>query len=183
MTPEILRHLRESRGLTREQLADHLGDCSPSTVNKWERGMHDIPAWVEEKMLRAIEVKLPLDELHLLLSEAQSTGLPADQIIADALRLWLKTQRQEKSPSQTGADLVKPPAWTPPTSRVQTVASTSHSRASASAEEIANIVKLPPQHVVSLNESAQTAPIPARDETLGAFSKPARKSPAKKRTP
>jgi hypothetical protein len=104
----------------------------------------------------------------------------ANESLTLPLKIVSSTQHQ-KSPSQTGADLVKPPAWTPPTSRVHLVASTSRSRASAPAAEIANIVPLPAQHVVSLNESAKPAPIPARDETLGAFPKPSRKPRAKNR--
>ncbi|MCG3206299.1 MAG: hypothetical protein KCHDKBKB_03033 [Elusimicrobia bacterium] len=93
MTKEQLESLRKSRGLTREQLAADLGGCTAQAIVKWERGERAIPAWVEEKMMRAIPVTLPLDELHLLLDEAQASGLSADQIIAEAIRLWLKTKR------------------------------------------------------------------------------------------
>jgi transcriptional regulator with XRE-family HTH domain len=92
MKPETLRHLRETRSLTREQLAVVLG-CSAAAIVQWEAGRREIPGWVEEKMMRSIPVKLPLDELHLLLTEAQSSGLAAENIIAEAIRLWLKSRR------------------------------------------------------------------------------------------
>lgn len=44
-------------------------------------------------MMRSIPVTLPLDELHLLLSESQSSGMAAETIIAEAIRLWLKSRR------------------------------------------------------------------------------------------
>lgn len=96
MTPETLRYLREQRGLTREELAEFLGDCSASTVNKWERNMHAIPQWVEDKMLRHIPIQLPYQELHELLDEASTSGRSASAIIAEALRLWLTAQNEAK---------------------------------------------------------------------------------------
>lgn len=93
MKPQQLETLRKSRGLTREELATELGGCTAQAIVKWERGERSIPAWVEEKMMRAIPVTLPLDELHLLLTEAQRSGQSAESIIAEAIRLWLKAQR------------------------------------------------------------------------------------------
>lgn len=93
MTKEHLEHLRKSRGLTREELAAELGGCTAQAIVKWERGERAIPAWVEEKMMRSIPVTLPLDELHLLLTEAQLTGQSPDTILAEAIRLWLNSKR------------------------------------------------------------------------------------------
>jgi len=36
--PQILKELREEKGLTQTQLANHLGYKSPVTVNQWETG-------------------------------------------------------------------------------------------------------------------------------------------------
>lgn len=93
MKAEQLETLRKSRGLTREELANELGGCTAQAIVKWERGERSIPAWVEEKMMRSIPITLPLDELHLLLAEAQASGKSAETIIAEAIRLWLKAQR------------------------------------------------------------------------------------------
>jgi len=146
-----------------------------------------------------IPIRIPFDLLKSIDEVSTLTGLSKQDVMRLCMRIGLvdlkaaehdlpgivkqiaddkgvSFQAFAKNASQTGADLVKPPAWTPPPSRVQTAASTSRSHASAPDAQIANIVPLPPQHVVSLNESAQTAPIPARDETLSAFPKPARKS-------
>ena len=105
MTPETLRYLREQRGLTREELAEFLGDCSASTVNKWERNINPVPAWVEDKMLRSIPITLPLDELYLLINEAHKANRSAASILGESIRLWLTQQQNEsKFTSQTAAD-------------------------------------------------------------------------------
>ncbi len=161
MTHELLRYLREQRGLTREQLADYLGDCTASTVNKWERDINPVPAWVADKMLRGIPIKLPVHEMLALLTEARVTGQSAESILGDAIRLWLeKTRPRMENPSQSGADLVKPRAWTPETQPVQTAVFTQPSRAPAPPQAIANIVKLPAQHVVGLNDVPSDEPLP-----------------------
>jgi transcriptional regulator with XRE-family HTH domain len=106
MHPEQLRQLRESRGLTREQLAAELGDCSSSTVNKWERGMHDIPAWVEEKMLSNVRIQFPLSELHELLDLARAEDLSFEDLLAEAIRELVKSRRShpKPQPQQAGQD-------------------------------------------------------------------------------
>ena len=177
MTPETLRYLREQRGLTREQLADFLGDVTASTVNKWERDMHAIPAWVEEKMLRTIEIVLPYAELHLLLDEARTSSLPASAIIADALRLWLAAQHEEKFTSPHAAPLLKSPACAPP------APSTVSSRGSAPPQEPANIVKLPPPPVVATllhDIAAETTHTPPITEPRQVTTYPRRKRRNKK---
>jgi transcriptional regulator with XRE-family HTH domain len=111
MTGTQLRHLRESRGLTREQLAAELGDCTASTLNKWEREINPVPTWVEEKMLRTLKVTLPLEELHWLLDEAITTGQSAETILADALRLWLHNRQKTDSKQnviEASKDFTKP---------------------------------------------------------------------------
>lgn len=134
MTPEQLRHLRESRGLTREQLADELKDCSASTVNKWERGMHAIPSWVEEKMLRKVPLEMPIDEIHALLNRAQEDGITFPELLARAIRSYLSTESAQPKPS---APTVKPGATPTPTQPAQAAASPS------------NITRLPAQHIAA----------------------------------
>lgn len=177
MKPELLLSLRQSRGLTRDQLARELGGCTAQAIVKWERGERSIPAWVEEKMMRAIPVTLPLDELQLLLTEAQSTGIPADQIIAEALRLWLekKTAGLKKIASQNESELIKPRAWHPKNPCAQTADSITPFHTSAPPTATANIVPLPTQHVVSPNETSSAAPTPERAGNLGLTPKPRRK--------
>ena len=113
MSPEQLRSLREARGLTREQLAAELGDCTASTVNKWERGMHDIPGWVEDKMLSSVRVTFPLDELHELLDLARSEDLSFEDLLAEAIRELVKARRSRPKapapyPVKTGAAYARP---------------------------------------------------------------------------
>ncbi len=156
MTPETLRYLREQRGLTREQLAEFLGDCTASTINKWERDMHAIPAWVEDKMLRSLPVTLPLDELYLLLDEAHTTGRSAATLISEALRLWLE---QNKSSFKSASTI---PAYAAAQPCANSAASTSPPLTSPPPDAIANIVSLPPPPVVAtlLHDTLHAAETP-----------------------
>lgn len=86
MTGEQLRSLREAKGLTREGCAEYLGDSSASTVNNWERGISPVPEWVAEKMLREVDITLPLADLHLLLDEAKDRQVSFSVILAEAIR-------------------------------------------------------------------------------------------------
>jgi transcriptional regulator with XRE-family HTH domain len=101
MTGKTLRNLREARNLTREQLAAELGDCTHSTVNKWERDMHPIPKWVEEKMLRGAKVELPLADLQALLNYCVENGKNFEVIIAAALREYIDRQGVVTDPEIT----------------------------------------------------------------------------------
>jgi transcriptional regulator with XRE-family HTH domain len=98
MTPEQLRQLRDSRGLTREQLAKELSDCSASTINKWERGINPIPAWVEEKMLRNVPLTLPIEDLQALMDLARESGQDFSAVLGQALRDYLKTTKPKPKP-------------------------------------------------------------------------------------
>ncbi len=106
MSPEQLRSLREARGLTREQLAAQLGDCTASTINKWERGMHEIPGWVAEKMLTNVKLDFPLTDLHALLDFARESGESFETFLSSAVREYLARHRSKQpapSPVKTGA--------------------------------------------------------------------------------
>lgn len=97
MTGAQLRHHRETRGQTREQLADFLGGCSAPAIIKWERDERPVPAWVAEKMMRNTTVKLPLEDLHELLDAAREDNKPFDQFLIEAIRLKLEQRRAEKA--------------------------------------------------------------------------------------
>lgn len=127
MKPEQLRQLRESRGLTREQLAAELGDCSSSTINKWERGMHDIPQWVAEKMLKNVKISFPMGDLHELLDLAREEKISFEDLISQAVQLVIQ-QRREKSQPQP----IKP-----------------GQNAKPYAASPSNIMPLPPQHIAA----------------------------------
>lgn len=79
--------------MTREELADWLGDTSASTVNKWERDMHEIPNWVADKLLAAVEITLPLNELHELLDLARHRGVSFTEVLSSALRNYIASER------------------------------------------------------------------------------------------
>jgi transcriptional regulator with XRE-family HTH domain len=107
MSPEQLRSLRETRGLTREQLATELGDCTASTVNKWERGMHEIPAWVEEKMLSNVQINFPLKDLHQLLDFSRESGESFEDFLSIAVREYIVKHRSKPQPQAANSGPVK----------------------------------------------------------------------------
>lgn len=76
LTGSQLLYLRNERGFTREKLADFLGDCSPSTINKWERDINPVPAWVAEKMLRELPIDFTVEQLEelILLAKQMNCG-------------------------------------------------------------------------------------------------------------
>jgi transcriptional regulator with XRE-family HTH domain len=105
MTPEYLRDLRESRGLTRDELATELG-CSASAIVQWELNKRAIPAWVEEKMLSNVEIKFPISDLHTLLDYARESGESFETFLSTAVREYLANHRSKQvapSPVTTGA--------------------------------------------------------------------------------
>lgn len=113
MTGPQLRAIRESRGLTRDEFADWLGDSAGSTVNKWERDINPVPQWVEEKVLAAVELRLDLKLLQELLDVAREDNLDFPQFLADAIRDRLAKHRAAKTKGATialGSTLIDEPA-------------------------------------------------------------------------
>lgn len=84
--------------MTREQLAADLGDCSPSTINKWERNINPVPEWVAEKMLNSVRISFPIDELHELLDLARSEDLSFEDLLSEAIRELVKARRSRSKP-------------------------------------------------------------------------------------
>lgn len=106
MTPETLRKLRETRGLTREELAAEL-KCSASAIVQWEGNKRTIPDWVEEKMLSNVQVKFPISDLHSLLDFARESGESFEDFLSSAVREYISRHRLPKpaapSPVKTGS--------------------------------------------------------------------------------
>ena len=96
MTPDQLRHHRGDR--TRDEFAEFLG-CSASAIVQWEGGKRTIPDWVEEKVLRSIELTLPIEELHALLDYARKHNKSFTQILGEAIRAHIGVKRYD-TPSQ-----------------------------------------------------------------------------------
>jgi transcriptional regulator with XRE-family HTH domain len=99
MTGDHLRQLREDRGLTREQLATELGDCTASTINKWERGINPVPQWVEDRMLRQVRTIWPLEDLHELLDLARAEKTDLGTLITEGAKLVLAQRRGLQPPA------------------------------------------------------------------------------------
>lgn len=92
MTPHALRHLRESRDWTREEMAQQLGGITASSVVKWERGERPIPPWVVEKLLRTVEITFSVADLQRLVDYALQRGADFETILASAVRQFLQHQ-------------------------------------------------------------------------------------------
>lgn len=103
MTGSQLRHWRTSHDLTLRQLAallDH--QVHYSTLTGWEtddNGQRQIPKWASDKLLAHTQITLPLEELHQLLDLARELNLPAQQLIAQAIRAYLARHSSTASPS------------------------------------------------------------------------------------
>ena len=93
MTPEQLRYLRDERGLTREALAYELGDCTASTINKWERGINPVPAWVADKMFAKMPVSFTIQELAEMYDLCREEALNMSELIQEAVRMRLEQRR------------------------------------------------------------------------------------------
>lgn len=100
MSPESLRSLRESRNLTREELAQKLG-CSASAIVQWEHNKREIPAWVEEKMLQSVELKFPITELQEMMDLARDSGMSFESLLQESISELLRKRRAEKSSAPT----------------------------------------------------------------------------------
>ena len=101
MTPEQLRYLRDERGLTREALADELGDCTASTINKWERGINPIPAWVADKMFAKMPVSFTIQELAEMYDLCREEAMGMSELIQEAVRSKLEQRRASQTPPAT----------------------------------------------------------------------------------
>ena len=93
MTPDQLRFLREQRGLTREQLAAYLGDCTASTVNKWERGINPVPSWVAEKMFSKMPITFTVQELAEMYDLCREEGFTMTELMQEAVRDLIEKHR------------------------------------------------------------------------------------------
>lgn len=117
MTPNQLRFLREQRNMTRDDLANYLGDCTASTINKWERSINPVPAWVADKMFSKMPVEFTLEELAEMYELCREEACSMSELIQDGVRELLRVRRLSqtsgatKFPQQIPLDKVaEPPA-------------------------------------------------------------------------
>ena len=134
MTGDQLKALREARSFTREQLAADLGDCSASTINKWERDINPVPAWVAEKMLRNVKISFPIEQLHQLLDLAREENMSFEQLLTEAIRDRIAARHSKPS-----ALTVKP------------------GQIAAAVDSGSNIMPMPPQHFIAAESPGKDA--------------------------
>ena len=85
-----LKLLREEREMTQQELAHFLGgDCSRSTVSRWESGHLTIPNWVAQKLLADSEISLPTASMARLLSYAARHHLSFRTLLTQAITEFL----------------------------------------------------------------------------------------------
>lgn len=184
MTPQQFRFLREQMNLTREELAARLGDCTASTVNKWERDMHAIPQWAAEKMWRQLPIQFNADDLSELVELARETNQSFMDLLNQAARHLITQHRARKTSlshlsSSTAVDAAC----------ANTAPSISRSPSASSPPVPARIVSLPAPPMLGtvvadglgnpsphlLNETTKPAPASARKE-VSYQKKPRRKN-------
>lgn len=97
MTGPQLKALRISRGLTQNELADFLGDCSNAAVSRWEASEAPVAQWVAEKMLRSTSITLPLETLAELMDYASRNNLEFTELLARAIQSYLLARKPPPS--------------------------------------------------------------------------------------
>ncbi len=97
MTPEQLRYLRDQRGLTREALAEELGECTASTINKWERGINPVPSWVADKMFAKMPITFTMQELAEMYDLCREEAFSMSELIQEAVRMRLEQRRASQT--------------------------------------------------------------------------------------
>ncbi|MBP7951409.1 MAG: helix-turn-helix transcriptional regulator [Verrucomicrobiales bacterium] len=80
-----LRALRENRKLSQSELAAYLGDTTTSTISRWENSRDPVPAWVAEKMLRTVEITLPMQELEALIEAARRQNMSFSALLRQSI--------------------------------------------------------------------------------------------------
>jgi len=89
--PQLIQW-RKAHNLTLSEVSAMLGDKHYTTISRWENSADPIPQWATEKLLAHTQITLPLDELHQLLDVARLEGIPARELIAQAIRHYLATR-------------------------------------------------------------------------------------------
>jgi hypothetical protein len=74
-------------------MVSQLGDCSVSSLVKWEHGINPVPEWVAKEMLRQVILPLPFEVLGELVALAQAQSVSFDVMMVDAIREYI-AQRQ-----------------------------------------------------------------------------------------
>jgi len=90
MTGRELKALREGRNMTQSELSAFLGDSTPGTLSRWEKGVHTIPQWVEEKLLSTATVTLPLTALRELMAVAADRRMDFDALLGNAIQAYVQ---------------------------------------------------------------------------------------------
>ena len=112
MTGSQLRTWRLAHDLTLKELAAKLEhDVNHTSISRWEtddNGQRQIPKWASDKLLANTQITLPLEELHQLLDLAREINLPAQQLIAQAIRAYLARHSSTASQSASQTPLPQP---------------------------------------------------------------------------
>lgn len=89
-----LRTWRKAADLSLRELADLTlgGQVTYSTIGRWELSEDQIPEWVTEKLLGETQIQLSLAELHHLLDHARETQMDFNELLAVAIRDYLRTK-------------------------------------------------------------------------------------------
>jgi len=99
MTGPQLKSMRASRKMSQAELSAFLGDSTAGTVSRWEKGMHPIPQWVEEKLLSTVTVTLPLTALQELMILAADRRMDFQDFLGNAIQAYIEKHPAPLTPT------------------------------------------------------------------------------------
>jgi hypothetical protein len=102
---------RKAHDLTLTEVAALLGDVHHTSISRWERSPEQIPQWATEKLLGRTKITLAIDELQQLLDLSRAENVPAQQLIATAIRDYIGAHAvRQNQPDASTISLNETPA-------------------------------------------------------------------------
>lgn len=102
---------RKAHHLTLTEVAALLGDVHHTSISRWERSPEQIPQWATEKLLARTKITLAIDELQQLLDLSRAENVPAQQLIATAIRDYIGAHAlRQNQPDASTISLNETPA-------------------------------------------------------------------------
>jgi transcriptional regulator with XRE-family HTH domain len=91
MTGPQLKHWRVSEGLSLREVAETYLDnqMTHTTLSRWENSTAEVPGWVEERLLQATRVTLPLKDINELIDLARARNVDFRILLAEAIRAYI----------------------------------------------------------------------------------------------
>lgn len=96
MTGPEMKAWRVAAGLTLVETAAMLNwDVTQPTLSRWEQSDKAIPQWACDIFLGATKITLAVNEMHALLDYAKAHDQSFNEVLAEAIRDWLRQQNKK----------------------------------------------------------------------------------------